>query len=724
MVGASGTAVAPTKTAHPTEPVGLPKSKRRPDIQGLRALLMIQVLLFHAWFIGSPIGVDAFIMISAYLMTASFIRRSEAGVTPSVLDRWATTFKRLLPPLAIVVVLTLFASLLVLPPTRWRGMVSQSYASLTYWQNWLLGWISTDYFAENHALSSPLQHLWSMSMQGQMFLLWPVIMALLVSLARRANLSIRKTIFVGFSLIAALSLAWLLTTSAPLDTIYFDSRARIWEFALGSAIAAIAPKLQLPAVLRNLLAGVALVVIIVFSLVLIGVYPGPMAAAPMLAASALLVTGGEGQPTLASRLLSWDPLVRLGDISYAVYLIHWPLFVLYLVVAGKENLRFTDGIVLMAISVVLAYWLTKYVDDPIRTSVWANTPKRKAKIIGLTLWLSLTAVLTVQIGVARTAEFDSSHIAEVAEAAESALPPPTSPLAPPSANPVFDVDSEPEPVLLEGYPGAAAMLHKGKFSFAPEAAPGPLSLDEEWVQYDGACSDEAGALLYQYEGTGCHAHGDPDSAAGRILIAGSSHAEQVLMPAARIFADQNNYYVEASLKAGCPWSMPDPETPADCGAHNANVLRYAQENPFDYVFFIVTATRADSPEESLGYGAETLIRELTKTGATVVGIRDNLRSTTDLYECAASQAADAAYGGCLLNRADYFGSDSLVDPLLSLPGFHYVEVMDLYCDGEVCPTIAGNTHIYLDTNHVTQSYGNTMAPIILERFADALTVVK
>ena len=105
---------------------------------------MTQVLLYHAWFIGSPIGVDAFIMVSAYLMTRSFIRRTEAGIMPKILDRWATTFKRLLPPLVVVVVAALLTSLSLLPATRWRSMVDQSWASITYWQNWLLATISTD----------------------------------------------------------------------------------------------------------------------------------------------------------------------------------------------------------------------------------------------------------------------------------------------------------------------------------------------------------------------------------------------------------------------------------------------------------------------------------------------------------------------------------------------------------------------------------------------------
>ena len=94
-------------------------SPRRFDIQGLRAICMVQVLLYHAWRIGSPIGVDAFIMISAYLMTSSFMRRSEAGRMPFFLERWANTFKRLLPPLVVTVFATVIASFIILPRSRW-----------------------------------------------------------------------------------------------------------------------------------------------------------------------------------------------------------------------------------------------------------------------------------------------------------------------------------------------------------------------------------------------------------------------------------------------------------------------------------------------------------------------------------------------------------------------------------------------------------------------------
>ncbi len=696
----------------------LQKTPHRKDIQGLRAVLMLQVLFFHAWFVGSPIGVDAFIMISAFLMTSSFIRRSEAGATPSVLERWATTFKRLLPPLAITVAVTLTASIALLPARRWQDTVDQSFASLTYWQNWLLAHVSTDYFAEDHALASPLQHLWSMSMQGQMFLLWPALMALTVVIARKMGLSVRRAIFGVFVAITALSLIWLVTTSDPSGTIYFDTRARIWEFALGSAIAALAPYLRLPKRAAQTVSVVALGVLVLFCLVSIGTYPGPMAAVPLLATSALLLFAAQGGP--AARALSWRPLVMLGSVSYSVYLVHWPIFVLYLVAVDKEALGVVDGIALMAVSIVLAAALTKYVDTPIRRLAWANTTLRKTQIIGLTLWLGLTFVFNIQVGLWKTsqAQFRNSEDSQITTDALLTQPALVDILTMNDEGAGVDLEVAPEPLPpLTGFPGAAAMVYSGPFAFEGDAIPGPLTLENEWVMYEGKCSDPARALLLQHSKTGCHGHGDP--ANPRIFVGGSSHAEQVLMPAARLLADQDGYYVEAALKAGCPWSAPDPASGEDCAGHNAMILQYLQENPVDYVFLIVTATSANGVEQ-LGHGVVELVQSVAATGATVVGIRDNLRANTDLYQCAPSQGPDVAYGGCLLNRSDHFAGDGIIDPLLEIPGFHYVDVMDLYCSGEVCPTIAGNVQIYLDTNHVTQTYAQTMAPILVDRIHGVL----
>lgn len=345
---------------------------------------MIQVLLFHAWHVGSPIGVDAFIMISAFLMAASFIRRADQGSMPFFVERWLNTFKRLLPPMVVVVLLTVVFSALILPRTRWLETVTQGLASVVYLQNWRLVETSADYFASDHAQASPLQHLWSMSMQGQVFLLWPVLMTLCVLIARRFGREIRTVAFWAFSLLTAISLGWLLFLAPNDGSVYFDTRARIWEFSLGSALAAVAPRLRLGGRGGCIAGWVGLSVLVVYGLVSIGSYPGPMAAVPMLAVSAILLFPVGAGKLGVSRVLALRPLVRLGDVSYAVYLIHWPVFVLYLAFVGRPSLGPLDGVALIALSVVLAWGLTQWVDDPLRSWRWVNQQtSHKAVVVAI-----------------------------------------------------------------------------------------------------------------------------------------------------------------------------------------------------------------------------------------------------------------------------------------------------------------------------------------------------
>ncbi len=702
----------------------LARSPQRQDIQGLRALLMVQVLLFHAWFIGSPIGVDAFIMISAFLMTRSFLRRVEGGAMPHLLERWANTFKRLIPPLGIVVAGTLVATFALFPVNRWGSLIDQSYASLTYWQNWLLASLSVDYYAQDHALASPLQHLWSMSMQGQMFLAWPVVMTLGVLVARKMKASPRLVVFALFTLIAVTSLGWLMFFAPTEGSVYFDTRARIWEFAVGSAVAAIAPYIPLRKVAKSYLTWLALGVLILFSLVLIGSYPGPWALVPLLATSAIMLYGDEGFPFNAGRLLAVRPLVFLGDMSYAVYLIHWPIFVFYLHQTGRERLGVWDGLALMAVSVGLSHLLTRYVDQPLRTSDWVNaSTENKTWTALVALGAALVFVFSGQMSLQQVTQTQQreTRLAELVAArhqvlrswqtatkADIAMLQAGKPIAPEDMPP------------LEGFPGAQALFYEGPLDLTAAPIPAPTAAEGQWATYPGKCSPAAGPLLYEYQNAGCTSYGDPEKANATVLMAGGSHVEQIFMPILRPYLKANNYYGESVLKMACHWTWPNDKIAADCSAHNANVIEYVDADPPDYVFLLVTSTSTNSSKERMIPGIKKLVKHLTDQGITVIGTRDNLRSSTNLFECEGKKNPTKPGGGCMLKQKDFFAKKNPAAELNKIPGFHFVDTLDLYCQDGKCPTIIGNVKVYLDTNHLTEAYAETMSPIFIERLEEAL----
>lgn len=675
----------------------LRRSPKRLDIQDLRALCMVQVLLYHAWRIGSPIGVDAFIMISAFLMTSSFVRRSEHGAMPFFVERWANTFKRLLPPLVATVLLTVVASLAILPPSRWLEILTQGIASITYWQNWRLVGVSADYYANNVGLASPLQHLWSMSMQGQVFLLWPFLMTICVLLARKDRKKIRPVVFASFMILTLVSLLWLLFWAPNDASVYFDTRARIWEFSLGSAIAAAAPWLQKYVKHRFPVAWAGLLVLIVYCLVEIGTYPGPMAVVPMLAVSAILLFPSDSRFS-ASRFVSKTPLPNIGDISYAVYLVHWPIFTLVLAALGQPRLDVAQGCILIVVSLVVALGLTRFVDDPARQGKWVNARTiNKAIVVAVSLVVGC-APLLVAFSVFRQGAADS--LAMDLQSGEEA-------------------QAYPGARVLADLPGASLNADN---NFTEEPIPSPFALDSQWASFPDDCDAEAEEEL-ESEKSSCNRWGDADAANGRILIAGDSHAEQMILTQIVPFLTSASWSADAVLMGACPFGSPE-EYKGKCRDQNEKILKYIERENFDAIIVISTAAAVDAPDEKVVAGLEEVVAKLTTQGHTVIGVRDNLRSAESLYDCSDQRKPDELYGGCVLDRTQYFAE---VDPGLALEeydGFHQIDMTDeAFCIDDQCPTIIGNVFVYLDHNHVTLDYARSMAPAFSHRLNEILQAI-
>ena len=667
------------------------KPGRRLDIQGLRAVCMIQVLGFHAWRIGSPIGVDAFIMISAYLMTGAFVRRAEAGRTPWVVERWLHTFKRLMPPLVVTVLITVAASLLVLPRNRWIEVLVQGAASVTYWQNWRLAAVSADYFADNHAVSSPLQHLWSMSMQGQVFLLWPVLMAVCAGFASLMRLSVRRVVAVAFAALAAVSLTWLITAAPADGSVYFDTRARIWEFALGSAIAAAAPRLRpRHAWARWLASWLGLGALALFCLVSIGTYPGPMAAVPMAAVAAILLCDTGPRGGTVSHLLSWRPLVALGDCSYAVYLVHWPLFVLYLTATDQETFDLRTGATLIAIVLVAATIMTWGVDRP------AQVFPRSGRRLGIQAAMVVTSLVVggIPLGVAGGA-IAYQREQEIAQQIEVGVDP--------------------------DHPGALA-LGKGQASeWTKPPVPGPLAVTAEWVSLSGTECDEDVTERVDSENSSCRRLPSSSDEAVRAVVVGDSHAAQNIVPTLRLLHDTEDWDITAYLKGACSFGLPEYYK-GSCRDRNSVALEQIEADPPDVVVLQTTETAKDSSSEVLRPGIKRLVEQLTGEGIAVIGFRDNPRSDKSLYECASTVGPETMVGGCVFPKEDVMAAEDPAKLLEEMPLFHQIDAGDMLCPGDVCGTIIGDVFVYMDDNHVSATYSRTMAPELASRIKQAMGI--
>ena len=593
------------------------KSDYRPEVQGLRALAVLMVVTYHVWLGRVSGGVDIFLLISAFLMTLSFARKVESGKPLRLLHHWLHLLKRLLPAVVVVVLGVLVGTWAILPASRWPDILDQAWASLLYKQNWLLADTAVDYYAQDHSGASPLQHFWSLSIQGQVFLLWPLVFAgaaLALRALRRWTslderlLNYRALLALAFGAIFAASLVYSIQQTASNQAYsYFDTRARLWEFALGSLLALALPYLKPGKVLRVVLGWAGLVAMLSCGLLLTvdRSFPGFIALWPTLAAAAIIVAGRSGSRFGVDRFLTWRPLVALGDNSYALYLWHWPLLVLALAGLGISAPNLWQGLAVVAGSLVLALLTTRFVEKPLREWHW---PQRRA-------WRAAVVIAACGALLAGPVTLWQSHI--VADEAAAA--------------------SQPKELT----PGAAALAPENAGKPTPDAKiiPAPAAMKNEWADIDGLCTDAnkpTDPLLQ-----GCLQNSKPEKVTKKIVVLGDSHAQQY-MAALGPIAKSHGWEVVTLLKGNCRFGGDSPERDADCNAFNKASSDYVMAHKPDAVFTVASLTHKEAPFETEVPQYLEGIKPFTDAGIEVVGIRDNPRFAINMPECVQKKGPDAA----------------------------------------------------------------------------------
>lgn len=686
--------IARTEAA-PGRPADTAGSRRkptfRPEVQGLRALAVLMVVAYHVWLGRVSGGVDIFLLISAFLLTLSFVRKVEAGTPLNLLRHWLHLFKRLLPAAVVVILGVLAGTWLIIPQSRWPQVLDQAWASLLYSQNWLLANTAVDYYAQDHAGASPLQHFWSLSIQGQVFILWPLVFAgaaVLLALLRRmpafSVLTYRGLLALAFGTVFAVSLAYSVEQTATNQAYaYFDTRARLWEFALGSLLALALPYLKPGRALRVALGWAGLTAMVSCGLLLTvdRSFPGFVALWPTLAAAAIIVAGQTGSRFGVDRFLGSKPAVALGDNSYALYLWHWPVLVLALAATGVEAPNLVQGLAIVGASIVLAVLTTRFVEKPLRDWHW---PKLRA-------WR--TAVVIVACGAVLAGPVAVWQTTLTAEEAATAAQP------------------------RELTPGAAALSPENAALPAPDAKiiPGPSALDNDWAGIHAPCAGANATADPILEG--CRQAVPDEGATRRIVVLGDSHSQQYLGALAPI-AEARGWELVTLLMPACRFGAESETRNAECNAYNRASAAYVLEHRPDAVFTVASLTHEEAPFETEVPGYLDGVRPFTEAGIEVVGIRDNPRFTFNMPECVQRNGAEAAECNPAL-------SESLVEPSPlesyrgKLDGLHLMDLSDFICARGVCPAVVGNVYVYKDDNHLTRTYVESMIPMFEQRLLGA-----
>ena len=372
--------------------------ERNPQIQALRALAAVLVLVYHAqWLDGGYIGVDIFYVISGFLITGILVRELDTKNSISLLSFYARRTKRLLPASFLVIFVTGIAGYILLPASMREAFGRDLIAASTYISNFFFALWENDYQNLN-STPSPFIHFWSLAVEEQFYLFWPFFILLLFRLGKR------RGVLYGIvaTLIGSFLFSLYLTERAPIWAFYILP-TRAWELAAG-ALLVFLPELKK---MRPVIALSSLVVILTVTKIFDEAtpFPGTAALAPVIATVLLLASRSNWPPTLnvvaKSRATQW-----LGAISYPLYLWHWPVLVIPAIYLGEE-LNTLQVIALLSLTVALAGLTHKFVEEPLRDAKIQQRSVFKAAalatsvsvIIGGLTFVQHSNTITVQVGI-------------------------------------------------------------------------------------------------------------------------------------------------------------------------------------------------------------------------------------------------------------------------------------------------------------------------------------
>ncbi|WP_371301078.1 acyltransferase family protein [Nocardioides sp.] len=495
---------------------------------------------------------DVFFVVSGFLITSLLLREVERTGRVRIGDFYARRARRILPAATVALVATVVASALLLPLTRSLRVAGDAAWAALFAGNVHAARTGTDYFSAE-AAPSPLQHFWSLGVEEQFYLVWPLLVAALVALTAVAGAArVRRLVLAGaLALVVVVSFAWSvhLVETAP-TAAYFSAPARAWELAVGALLAVLAGRASaVPAAARGTLAGLALAAVL-GSALLLGhdtPFPGWAALLPVVGTAVLLAVGIP-EPAGPARLLAIDPMVWLGDRSYSLYLWHWPVLLLGAPLLDLPTLPRTA--LLVGAATALSELSFRLVEAPFRTGRWWRPPRRSLALWPVALACTLTAVLAVHA--------QAGRVTDRLAAASSGFDPRAVPAAERTArtgNRVHDLIAD-------------------ALDRAEVAAPIPFpvendltDLDHDRPEYGADCvadDAEVGHDLCPLGTVG---------AAQRVVVVGDSHA-YMWLPALDRLGRRGGFEVVPLVKFSCtPYDLPmrtGPDGPAfpECQAQH------------------------------------------------------------------------------------------------------------------------------------------------------------
>lgn len=652
------------------------------EIQGLRAIAVIVVLIFHVWpsaLSGGYVGVDVFFVISGYLITGLLLREAQRSGTISLLDFYGRRVRRLLPASTVVVV-AVAASVTLLPTVQWADTAKEILASTFYVQNWWLASQAVDYLAEDNA-PGLLRHYWSLSIEEQYYIVWPLLFIGLSAVIHKAKARPRLVFgaIIGFVAVSSLAYSVYLTDANP-GLAYFATTTRAWELALGGLLAVWLQGRERDYGVWSPLLGWAGVIAIALACLAFNEatsFPGYAALLPTVGAAMVIVAGQSNFWWSAYRLLATRPMQYVGDISYSLYLWHWPIVVLYgLQVEGP--LSVSDGLAVIVISLVLASLTKVLVEDPFREKTWRKFASVNQPLATGALSFAIALIAANYVWVLNSQASDNDPSALTAGANTKALLmqayDPSRPTIPPVMNARRD---NPDVYRLK--------CHVNQLSSEPSRC-------------------EFGSADAKYH----------------VVLVGDSHAAQWLPSLQGLLETRKAWRITTFTKSACAFNATPVALGKDraeyksCTEWNDRVMtELAEMKPDVVVTSQSSGQRAfgsrdkDDSQRMLAAGLVTRWQELRELGSKVVVVRDTPWMDKNPVEC--MSAENASPTKCSTKASKAFMQDSILLAMKQKPDVALLDLSKKICDPDVCIPVKGQVLIWRDRHHLTATFARALS---------------
>jgi peptidoglycan/LPS O-acetylase OafA/YrhL len=678
----------------------------RPEIQALRAVAVATVVAYHAWptvFPGGFVGVDVFFAISGYLITSHLLRELERTGRVALGAFWARRARRIVPAAYTVLLFSAIATIAVVPENLWQQFLGEIRASTTYSQNWHLAAASVNYLAANDP-PSPVRHFWSLSLEEQFYFAWPLMLLVVGVVARRWPQVCKPASVAVLVTVASLSLFCSVhATAAAPTSAFFVTPTRAWEFGAGGLLAALGT--SDPARwsrFRSVAswAGLGAIVFAVLGYSSSTPFPGVAALAPVLGTVALIWAGMPSSCWAPSRALRLEPVQALGDLSYSVYLWHWPLLVLAPYVTGHA-VNTVTMLTILALTMLFSSLTKALIEDPVRNS--RPLIRRGARWTLAAVMLSMGSIFAVGAFGQATLQ---AHIHAAERSGREVLA--TKPAcfgaaAHDPAHPCFNAHLR---LTVVPTPAAAARM---------ENAP---------------CRRMQRADLVYPCGLGVPA---ADATDGVALI-GDSHASH-WRSALQVVAQKEHWQALTIARTSCPLSQAKRQIPppqrAQCIAWNREVPRWLAQHPEISVVIVaqlsggdVDAAPGQDAFDAAAAGYANAWKTLPPSVKHVIVIRDTPKMRSDTLDCVqkAVSAHKPAGSACAQPRSSALGPDPAVKAAGRYTG-RDVQVIDMtrfLCSPRLCMPVIGGALVYRDIHHMTSVFATTLAPMLQRELNRAL----